>query len=116
MLSSHQKFLHFSSTIRHINRRYKLHDPKAVMVLEAVFSAYADNIKLTVLDLILLKEIASQATIHSVMKQLVESKLIKTETSKEDGRRKFVFPAKLGFAWLKHCSEALSLPTRKLSP
>ena len=115
MLSSNKKFLHFSNSIRRINRRYKLHDPKAVMILEAVLSAYADKAILTVLDLILLNEIASRATLHAVLKSLIENKLIKTEISKQDGRRKFVLPAKLGFSWLKDCSEALSAPTRKLS-
>ena len=83
------------------------------MLLETVLSAYADKVILTVLDLILLKDIASQATLHSVMKSLIENKLIKTETSKEDGRRKFVLPTKHGLAWLNDCSEIFSTPTRK---
>lgn len=114
MLLSHKKFLYFSNSLRRINQRYKLHDPKAVMILEVVLTAYADKVILTVLDLILLKEIASQATLHSVLKGLIENKLIKTEISKQDGRRKFVLPAKLAFAWLKDCSDALSAPIRKL--
>ena len=113
MLPSDKKFLNFSNSLRLINRRYKLHDPKAVLILEAVLFAYADKVELTVLDLILLKEIASQATLHSVMKALVENKLIKTETSKEDGRRKFVLPTKHGLAWLNDCAEIFSAPTRK---
>jgi len=107
MSTTYKKFLHLSSSIRRINRRYKLHDPKAVMILEAVLLGYADKVELTVLDLILLKEIASQATLHSILKSLIESKLVKTEISKQDGRRKFVLPAKNGFAWLKDCSEIL---------
>jgi hypothetical protein len=43
MFSSNKKFLNFSSSICCINRRYKLHDPKAVMILEAVLTAYADK-------------------------------------------------------------------------
>ena len=58
------KYLHFSQSIRRINKRYKLTDYKQVMVLEAVLSAHAENVTLSVLDLILLKEIASQATLH----------------------------------------------------
>jgi DNA-binding MarR family transcriptional regulator len=53
--------------------------------------------------------------LHAVLKSLIENKLIKTEISKQDGRRKLVLPAKLGFSWLKDCSEALSALTRKLS-
>lgn len=116
MLQSHKKFLYFSDSLHRINRRYKLSDPRAVLILETVLSAYADKVTLTVLDLILMKEIASQATLHSVLKDLIENKLIKTEISKQDGRRKFVLPAKLGFSWLKDCSEALSTTTRKSAP
>ncbi len=113
MSPSHKKFLNFSNAIRHINRRYKLHDPKAVRVLEVVLTAHADEIKFTVLDLILLKEIASQETLHGVMKTLVENKLIKTEVSKEDGRRKNVSPTKLALAWLHDCSEVLCSPAKR---
>ncbi len=113
MPPSHKKYLHVASSIRRINQRYKLHDPKAVWILEAVLVAHADDVKITVLDLILLKEIASQATLHAVMKSLVEYKLIKTEVSKEDARRKYVLPAKLGLAWLNECSEVLCPPPRK---
>jgi len=112
MFPAHKKFLLLSSSIRRINRRYKLHDPKAVMILEAVLLGYADKVELTVLDLILLKEIASQATLHAVLKSLIENKLIKTEISKQDGRRKFVLTAKLGFSWLKDCSEVLHSPAK----
>lgn len=113
MSPSHKKYLHFSNSIRQINRRYKLHDPKAVMLLEVILFSYADKVVLTVLDLILLKEIASQATLHAVMKTLIENKLIKTEISKEDGRRKFVLPTKHGLAWLNDCAETFSAPARK---
>ncbi len=77
-------------------------------MLEAVFNAYLDNVEFAVLDLILLNEIASQATLHSVMKGLIIKKLIKTETCKHDGRRKNVLPTKLGLAWLKDSTELLN--------
>ena len=107
------KYLHFSQSIRRINKRYKLTDYKQVMVLEAVLSAHAEKVTLSVLDLILLKEIASQATLHTITKRLVDLKLIKTEVSETDARRKHVFPAKLGIAWLNDCSEVLASTVKK---
>jgi hypothetical protein len=107
------KFLQFSASIRRINKRYKLADQKEVMVLEAVLAAHAEKVSFSVLDLILLNEIASQATLHSVMKGLVVKKLVKTELSKEDGRRKYVLPTKLAFDWLQDSSDLLCSSAKK---
>jgi DNA-binding MarR family transcriptional regulator len=113
MLPSNLKLLHFSSALRRISTRYKLRDQKDVMVLEAVLTAYAEGTSISVLDLILRKEIASQATLHSILKNLIEKKLIRSEASKEDGRRKHVTPAKQGLAWLEDCTELLCSVSRK---
>ena len=113
MSPSNIKLLHFSSALRRINTRYKLRDQKDVMVLEVVLNAYAEGAPFSVLDLVLRKEIASQATLHAILKSLIEKKLIKSEASKEDGRRKFVTPAKLGLAWLEDCTELLCSVPRK---
>lgn len=82
------------------------------MVLEAILSAHLEQTPLSVLDLILLKEIASQATLHSITKLLIDLKLVKTEVSKVDARRKYVSPTRLGMAWLNDCSEALALAAK----
>jgi DNA-binding MarR family transcriptional regulator len=113
MSESCYKFLDFSNSLRRINKRYKLLEHKQVLVLEAVLAAYKDGLTLSVLDLILMKEIASQATLHSITKILIDSKLIKTEICKADARRKYVYPTKLGISWLNDCSEALSATTKK---
>lgn len=107
------KYLHFSSSIRRINKRYKLTEYKQVMVLEAVLTAHAEGVTLSVLDLILMKEIASQATLHSITKLLIDSKLIKAEICKADARRKYVTPTKLGISWLNDCSEVLASTAKK---
>lgn len=107
------KYLQFSNSIRRINKRYKLAEYKQVLVLEAVLTAHAEGVTLSVLDLILLKEIASQATLHSVTKQLIDLKLIKTEVCKADARRKYVSPTKLGLSWLNDSSEVLALTAKK---
>ena len=107
------KYLHFSKSIRGINKRYKLTEYKQVMVLEAVLSAHSEKVSLSILDLILRKEIASQATLHSITRQLVDLRLIKTEVSKTDARRKYVSPTKLGMSWLNDCSEVLASARKK---
>ena len=113
MALSPSKFLQFSASVRRINKRYKLIDYKEVMVLEAVLVAYVEKVSFSVLDLILLSEIASQATLHSVMKGLVAKKLIKTELSKEDARRKYVLPTKIAFDWLQDSSDLLCSSAKK---
>jgi DNA-binding MarR family transcriptional regulator len=113
-MSEHNaKYLYFSSSIRKINKRYKLTEHKQVMVLEEVLTAHAESVTLSVLDLILLKEIASQATLHSITRRLIDLKLIKTEVCKVDGRRKYILPTKLGMSWLNDCSELLASTTKK---
>ena len=101
-------YLHFSKAVHRVNKRYRINDSKELLVLEAVLDAHIDGVEFAVLDLILLNEIASQATLHSVMKGLILKKMIKTETCTRDGRRKFVLPTKHGLAWLKDCSELLA--------
>jgi hypothetical protein len=83
------------------------------MVLEVVLSAYMEGVTLSVLDLILMKEIASQATLHSITKLLIDSKLIKTDICKNDGRRKYLSPTKLGITWLNDCTEMLNSAQKK---
>jgi len=107
------KYLHFSNALRKINKHYKLTDYKQVVVLETVLSAHSEGTRLSVLNLLLMKEIASQATLHSITKLLIDSKLIKTEVCKIDTRRKYVSPTNLGLSWLKDCSEALASAHKK---
>ena len=102
-----KNYLDFSKSAQRINQRYKINDYKERLVLEAVVSAYVDGIEFGVLDLVLLDEIASQATLHNVMKGLIAKKLIKTQVSNADARRKHVLPTKLGLLWLKECSKLL---------
>ena len=101
-------YLHFSKAVHRINKRYKINDSKELLVLEAVLDAHNDGVEFAVLDLILLNEIASQATLHSVMMGLILKKIIKTEVCKRDARRKYVLPTKHGLAWLKDWSELVA--------
>ena len=101
-------YLQFSKIAHKVNKRYKISAGKELLALEAVLGAYVDCVEFAVLDLILLDEIASQATLHSLMKDLILKKMIKTETCQHDGRRKLLLPTKHGLSWLKEISELLT--------
>lgn len=108
-MSKHfSNYLHFSKSALELNKRYKIEDLKERLVLEAVVTAYVDEVDFGVLDLVLLDGIASQATLHNVMRGLIGKKLIKTLVSKKDARRKHVLPTKLGLAWLKDSADLLT--------
>lgn len=113
MPTSPFKFLQFSASIRRINKRYKLIDQKEVMTLEAILAAYKENVSFSVLDVILLNDIASQATLHSVLKSLIAKKLIKSESCTLDKRRKYVTPTKLALEWLKDSTDLLCSDAKK---
>jgi DNA-binding MarR family transcriptional regulator len=98
-------YLSLSDLIKNINQRYKLSD-KEVSVLDIVVKKYLKQEPFRVLDLILLSQIASQATLHSIMTQLISKKLLETEISLHDGRVKFVKPTTLALDRLAECDLA----------
>ena len=100
-------YLSICDSIKEINLRYKVAD-KEVMVLDIVVKKYIEQEQFRVLDLILLSQIASQATLHNVMTQLISKKLLETEPSKNDGRVKFVKPTALALSRLAECDLAVS--------
>jgi len=58
-------------------------------------------------DLLPLKEIASQATIHGRLKHLVNAKLITLKSSKDDGRLKEIALTKLAHIRYELLSKAI---------
>jgi hypothetical protein len=59
-------------------------------------------------DLLLLKSIGSQATLHGRIKNLEELGYIQLLTQKHDGRQKLVTPTALAFRRLESLSKCLS--------
>ena len=100
-------YLSLCDSIKDINLRYKVAD-KEVMVLDMVVKKHLNQEQFRVLDLILLSQIASQATLHSVMTQLISKKLLETESSQNDGRVKFVKPTTLALSRLAECDLVVS--------
>ncbi len=99
-------YLSICDSIKDINHRYKVAD-KEVMVLDVVVKKHMEQEDFRVLDLILLSQIASQATLHNVMTQLISKKLLETEPSLNDGRVKFVRPTALALSRLAECDSAI---------
>lgn len=100
------KYFYYLTILEKSNKEFDL---DGVDVLLLNFIAKADDKKqtLNVKDLLLLKEIASQATIHGRLKQLVAKKLIVLNEDKVDGRVKEVMLTKLAYKRYELLSKAI---------
>lgn len=90
-----------------INRRYGLSSQNEVMILDLVTKENLANRKPCVFDVMLLEQIASQATIHAVLKTLIKKKLLTTKVDDRDNRRKFVCVTSVGMKRLQECDLAV---------
>lgn len=107
--SSYIKFLQLTESI-HAKHGLDNHEKQLVdFVGLAVIKGDTD---LVVGDLISLKEIASQATLHGVVSRLAKNGYLKLETSKTDGRIKNVVLGKKGIARQAELSKALEAATK----
>jgi DNA-binding MarR family transcriptional regulator len=100
-------YLDVYSCIRAINKRYGLKRQIDIALLNAIYAAYLDGANLRVIDILLLEDLASQATIHSALQGLKKLKLVDTKIDSNDGRSKFVLPSKLALKRLKECDSAI---------
>lgn len=100
------KYFYYLTILEKSNKEFDL---DGVDVLLLNFIAKADDKKqtLNVKDLLSLKEIASQATIHGRLKQLVAKKLIVLNEDKVDGRVKEVMLTKLAYKRYELLSKAI---------
>jgi len=96
-----------------INKRYGLTSYNEVSVLNAVHSAVLENNRLRVLDILLMEDIASQPTLHAILKKLIAKNLLLTKVDSEDGRVKIVLPTKLALKRLKECEALLQKIQKK---
>ena len=90
-----------------INRRYNLVTQNEVMILDIVCKENLENRLPSILDLMLVDYVASQATIHSVIKTLIKKKFLITEIDPKDNRRKFVLATNLALKRLQECNLAI---------
>jgi hypothetical protein len=85
---------------RSINKRYQVNDRQAI-ILEYICEKYLTNKACHVKEIILLKTIGSQATLHAVTKELARLNLIKIGIDSVDNRIKNVLPTSLALKRLK---------------
>lgn len=83
------QYLEFMDKVHKINEKLDL-SYREVRLLEIVAKAQHQDQTLFVGDLISHKQLASQATLHGVVKGLIRKKLITAKTHQSDGRTKVV--------------------------
>jgi DNA-binding MarR family transcriptional regulator len=66
---------------------------KEALILRTLMTYSLVNKRITVSDLLAMREIGSPATIHSFLKKLIQSNFITTELEKKDNRIKYLSPS-----------------------
>lgn len=94
-MTSITNYLIFLAALEKNNQHHDL-DSIDVLLLSFITKASGENRLLNVKDLLSLKEVASQATIHGRLKKLIDKDLIQLKVNSSDGRLKEVELTKLG--------------------
>ena len=105
-MSKLNKYLYYLTILEKSNQELDL-DGIDVLLLNFIAKANDKKQTLNVKDLLSLKEIASQATIHGRLKHLVNAKLITLKSDKDDGRVKEVVLTKLAHKRYEVLSKAI---------
>jgi DNA-binding MarR family transcriptional regulator len=100
------KYFKYLAILEKSNRQLDLNNTD-VLILNTIAKAEDARRTFYVKDLLSLKEVASQATIHGRLKHLVNSKLIMLKANKDDGRVKEVKLTKLAHQRYKTLSKAI---------
>ena len=100
------KYFKYLAILEKSNRQLDLNNTD-VLILNAIAKANDARSILYVKDLLSLKEVASQATIHGRLKHLVDSKLITLKSNNADGRLKEVALTKLAHKRYEILSKAI---------
>jgi DNA-binding MarR family transcriptional regulator len=85
---------------RSLNKSYHLNDRQA-FILDYICEKHLSNKTCRIKEIILLKTIGSQATLHTVTKELAKLNLIKVSINPVDSRIKNVLPTPLALKRLK---------------
>ena len=100
------KYFKYLAILEKSNRQLDLNNTD-VLILNTIVKANDAQRTLYVKDLLSLKEVASQATIHGRLRHLVDSKLITLKANKDDGRLKEVELTKLAHKRYEMLSKAI---------
>ena len=102
-----KKYFDYLEIIEKGNRQLNLNHTDA-MLLNTIAKSSLDNKTLNVKDLLVLSEIASQATIHASLKKLARANLAMLKENQNDGRFKEVTLSKLALRHYETLSEAIA--------
>jgi len=94
------------------NKKFKLSNDERLL-LDVVAAATYNNKIMYVKDLLLLNHIASQATLHKTLKNLVNKKLFTFKVDKTDGRLKEVHLTKLANKRYEELNKAIENAVKK---
>ena len=105
-----KQYLRFIDRVQKINAGLELTHFEIKMLDFAALLHLSDQ-SIFVGDLINQTHIASQATLHKTVKNLVNKKLLVAKISKEDGRQKHVLLTRLALGRYKKLDQAVSRAT-----
>ena len=88
------KYLSKIDKARSANKNYRINDRQA-FILDYICEKYLSHKACHIQEIILLKTVGSQATLHAVTKELARLNLIKVSTNPADSRIKDVLPTSL---------------------
>ena len=85
------KYLNFSDLQNRLFNSYHI-DYRQCEILRFVFRSYSKQQSIKISDVLSLQEIASQATIHKIVHELIKVNLLKSESDPNDERVKYLTP------------------------
>jgi DNA-binding MarR family transcriptional regulator len=94
------EYLSKNDKARSINKSYHVNDRQA-FILDYICEKYLSHKACHIKEIILLKTVGSQATLHAVTKELTKLNLIKVSINPVDSRIKNVLPTPLALKRLK---------------
>jgi len=77
-----------------VHKKYQIND-RECFVLRKITQSYLQNQTMRVSDVLMLKEFASPATLHNILKSLIEKKSLSVSADPKDGRVKYLEPTTL---------------------
>lgn len=101
-----EQYLRFIELRKDINTKFNLKGTELDLLLAVAKMQYA-NQPITVMRLILNKEIACHATLRPIFKRMVSKKLLRIKNSQVDERKKEVFLGQAGSQYFERLSKAV---------
>lgn len=106
------KYFKYLVALDKSNKKFKLSNDERLLLDVVATATHAGKV-LYVKDLITLNQIASQATLHKALSNLIDKKLLEFKIKKEDGRLKEVHLTKIANKRYEELSKAIESVVKK---